>query len=201
MPRGTGKVFPELRKQQIELVELRPGRRLRVLCLNTLDKHCNSQQTSYSVIDSEAAQTSSSVTTGGFDHENTPSVTLANDTKERASTGDNDNVSIGLHVKNATDRNEGEDSSSVTIFFLHGVGGSVEVWTSQINYLHHQIDGCRVVAVDFLGHGHSSAPNEKIAYNFCELQQDIIELFKSFHTQKNLIIGHSYGFVYYCLLN
>lgn len=87
----------------------------------------------------------------------------------------------------------------VAIFFLHGVGGSVDVWSSQINFLAGRATATnqhwRIIAMDFIGHGSSCAPNSKTAYTFDELRKDVVELFEVFKCTRNVIVAHSYGLV------
>jgi pimeloyl-ACP methyl ester carboxylesterase len=175
MSRSQRKVFPELRKQlDAQLVEFRAKRFLRVLCINAASQHCNSRQVSNGMNDDY-------VTSNGTDGVINQAFTASSDQDKST-------------IFNTDVKTEDSDSN-IVIFFLHGVGGCVEVWTSQIEFILNHVNTCRVVAVDFLGHGHSSAPDEKAAYDFSELAQDVTELFNRFHGRKNFVIGHSYGLV------
>lgn len=80
---------------------------------------------------------------------------------------------------------------SVVIFFLHGVGGSSDVWQSQMHYF--ACEGYEIVAPDLIGHGFSCTPEDAQAYHFKEIGADLEEIFDKYCKKKNVIIGHSYG--------
>lgn len=79
----------------------------------------------------------------------------------------------------------------VVIFFIHGVGGSADLWYEQLKYFCKA--GYEVVAPDLLGHGQSSTPRSPADYQFSELSYDLIYLFDRFHKKRNVLVGHSYG--------
>ncbi|XP_070542260.1 protein ABHD8-like [Ptychodera flava] len=83
------------------------------------------------------------------------------------------------------------DQNNVVLFFLHGVGGSSDVWTKQLQYFANH--GYEVVAPDMLGHGFSSTPRDASAYSFFQLYQDLLAVFDKYSTKRNILIGHSYG--------
>ena len=107
--------------------------------------------------------------------------------------GENANISDD-HV---TPVSAGEDkttsSKTPILFFLHGVGGSADIWSSQISYFVSQ--GYQVVAPDMLGHGFSSCPDKAKAYTFSKLFRDILSVFDAYIPQdeKCVVFGHSYG--------
>lgn len=80
---------------------------------------------------------------------------------------------------------------STVLFFIHGVGGSADVWTAQMK--HFADKGYEVVALDLIGHGYSSAPRNSRAYHFDEIVMDTTELFDAVCKRRNVVIGHSYG--------
>ena len=84
-----------------------------------------------------------------------------------------------------------EREKSKTIFMLHGVGGSSDVWQAQIDYF--QDKGYELIVPDFLGHGFSSAPKESKEYTFNSLAQDILQIFDKYCKRQSVLIGHSYG--------
>jgi len=85
-------------------------------------------------------------------------------------------------------------ASSTTVFMIHGVGGSIEVWRSQFDSI--LIPAVtKIIAVDLIGHGQSFAPRHQEAYQFREIASDVISLFTEFHSTNNIIIGHSYGYM------
>ncbi|XP_071453295.1 uncharacterized protein [Hetaerina americana] len=79
------------------------------------------------------------------------------------------------------------------LLFLHGVGSSADVWSVILEYF--SAAGYEVLAPDMLGHGYSSAPDDRAAYTFDRLLQDILQIFDKFVSddQKCVAIGHSYG--------
>ncbi|XP_060070708.1 uncharacterized protein LOC132550635 [Ylistrum balloti] len=87
-------------------------------------------------------------------------------------------------------QNNGIDTGMV-LFFIHGVGGSSDVWKSQIEYFAEI--GYEIVCPDMIGHGLSCAPDRKQAYHFDEILADIDEIFDKYCKRKNVIVGHSYG--------
>ncbi|XP_046403183.1 uncharacterized protein LOC124168866 [Ischnura elegans] len=79
------------------------------------------------------------------------------------------------------------------LLFLHGVGSSADVWSVMLEYF--SSAGYEVLAPDMLGHGYSSAPNNRAAYTFEKLLQDVLQIFDRYvsDNQKCVAIGHSYG--------
>lgn len=90
--------------------------------------------------------------------------------------------------------------SGVTVFLIHGVAGSVEVWRSQFDSLLAEHTVKRIVAIDLIGHGRSSAPRHQEAYQFEAIALDIKTLFIQFRSNNNIIIGHSYGYKVFFLV-
>ncbi|XP_076880208.1 protein ABHD8 [Brachyhypopomus gauderio] len=84
-----------------------------------------------------------------------------------------------------------ETHPDVALFFIHGVGGSLDIWTRQLDYFSRL--GYEVIALDFAGHGASSAPQITAAYAFYALAEDIRIIFKKYAKQRNILVGHSYG--------
>ncbi|NXA42579.1 ABHD8 protein, partial [Eudromia elegans] len=81
--------------------------------------------------------------------------------------------------------------SDVVLFFIHGVGGSLDIWKEQLDFFTKL--GYEVVAPDLAGHGCSSAPQIAAAYTFYALAEDMRAVFKRFAKKRNILIGHSYG--------
>ncbi|XP_070788053.1 protein ABHD8 [Pituophis catenifer annectens] len=79
----------------------------------------------------------------------------------------------------------------VVLFFIHGVGGSSDIWKEQVDFFTKL--GYEVVAPDLAGHGASSAPQIAAAYTFYALAEDLRSLFKRYAKKRNILIGHSYG--------
>ncbi|XP_069779083.1 protein ABHD8-like isoform X2 [Narcine bancroftii] len=81
--------------------------------------------------------------------------------------------------------------SDVALFFIHGVGGSLDIWREQLDFFGKL--GYEVVAPDLAGHGSSSAPKVGAAYTFYALREDMRAIFKRYGKKRNVLIGHSYG--------
>uniref|UniRef100_A0A3B3BEN3 Protein ABHD8 n=1 Tax=Oryzias melastigma TaxID=30732 RepID=A0A3B3BEN3_ORYME len=81
--------------------------------------------------------------------------------------------------------------SDVVLFFIHGVGGSLDIWGSQLEFFSRL--GYEVIAPDLAGHGASSAPQIAAAYTFYALAEDVRIIFKRYAKKRNILIGHSYG--------
>ncbi|XP_033821154.1 protein ABHD8-like [Periophthalmus magnuspinnatus] len=79
----------------------------------------------------------------------------------------------------------------VALFFIHGVGGSLDIWGSQLDFFSRL--GYEVIAPDLAGHGASSAPQIPAAYTFYALAEDVRIIFKRYAKKRNVLIGHSYG--------
>ncbi|XP_015280606.1 PREDICTED: abhydrolase domain-containing protein 8 [Gekko japonicus] len=79
----------------------------------------------------------------------------------------------------------------VVLFFIHGVGGSSDIWKEQLDFFSKL--GYEVVAPDLAGHGCSSAPQIAAAYTFYALAEDLRGVFKRYAKKRNILIGHSYG--------
>ncbi|XP_072834106.2 protein ABHD8 [Pogona vitticeps] len=79
----------------------------------------------------------------------------------------------------------------VVLFFLHGVGGSLDIWKEQLDFFAKL--GYEVVAPDLAGHGASSAPQIAAAYTFYALAEDMRAIFKRYAKKRNILVGHSYG--------
>ncbi|KAM9718738.1 protein ABHD8-like [Menidia menidia] len=81
--------------------------------------------------------------------------------------------------------------SDVALFFVHGVGGSLDIWSSQLDFFSRL--GYEVIAPDLAGHGASNAPQIAAAYTFYALAEDLRAIFKRYARKRNILIGHSYG--------
>nr|XP_060640742.1 protein ABHD8 [Anolis sagrei ordinatus]XP_060640743.1 protein ABHD8 [Anolis sagrei ordinatus] len=79
----------------------------------------------------------------------------------------------------------------VVLFFIHGVGGSLDIWKEQLDFFSRL--GYEVVAPDLAGHGASSAPRVAAAYTFYALAEDMRALFRRYARRRNILVGHSYG--------
>lgn len=81
--------------------------------------------------------------------------------------------------------------SDVALFFIHGVGGSLDIWSSQLDFFSRL--GYEVIAPDLAGHGASTAPQIAAAYTFYALAEDLRAIFTRYARKRNILIGHSYG--------
>lgn len=81
--------------------------------------------------------------------------------------------------------------ADVALFFVHGVGGSLDIWGSQLDFFFRL--GYEVIVPDLVGHGASSAPQIAAAYTFYALAEDMRAIFKRYARKRNILIGHSYG--------
>ncbi|XP_068090266.1 protein ABHD8 [Hyperolius riggenbachi] len=81
--------------------------------------------------------------------------------------------------------------SDVVLFFIHGVGGSLDIWKEQMDFFSKL--GYEVVAPDLVGHGSSTAPQIGAAYTFSALAEDMRCVFKRYGKKRNILVGHSYG--------
>ena len=79
----------------------------------------------------------------------------------------------------------------VTLFFIHGVGGSADVWNAQLDFF--STLGTEIVALDLLGHGLSGCSKKAKDYHFNEILADVETVFDKYCKKQNIIIAHSYG--------
>ena len=79
------------------------------------------------------------------------------------------------------------------LFYIHGVGGSSAIWRNQLEFFGER--GYEIIAMDLVGHGQSSAPEQPHMYSFVEIAADILQVFDLFahRNGQNVAIGHSYG--------
>lgn len=79
-----------------------------------------------------------------------------------------------------------------TAFLIHGLGGHSKQWRKQVDLLNQKYT---LIMPDLLGHGKSDKPNPVHAnpYTFLELDKDLQAIFTKFSSEKNIVIGHSYG--------
>jgi len=97
-----------------------------------------------------------------------------------------------LYTQSTFSKTEDESyESKVMLFFIHGVGGTIQMWEPQIHYF--LTLGYEIIALDLLGHGQSGKPRVYNAYQFTELASDVMFIFDRFSKRRNVLIGHSYG--------
>lgn len=86
-----------------------------------------------------------------------------------------------------------EHPDDATMFFVHGFGGQTAQWAMQIAFFASRL---RVVALDFIGHGHSERPLESWAgYSASSLVADLQDVYCRYRSRhsENIIVAHSYG--------
>jgi 3-oxoadipate enol-lactonase len=83
-------------------------------------------------------------------------------------------------------------TSAATVFFIHGLGGRGEQWQQQVELLKSKYT---LIVPDLLGHGESAKPEPSYdnPYYFTAFSQDVEALFQRYSTEKNIVLGHSYG--------
>jgi len=83
-------------------------------------------------------------------------------------------------------------NSDMTAFLIHGLGGRGDQWREQVKLLKKHYT---LVIPDLLGHGKSEKPYSNLVnpYGFSELDQDLQAIFNHYSSDRNIIIGHSYG--------
>jgi len=117
---------------------------------------------------------------------------VANQMKLNPSTNENESPNL---TETSLNVNKTQDASNELpiLFFLHGVGGSADIWSSQLAFFVSQ--GYQVLAPDMIGHGFSSCPDKAKAYTFTKLFKDILTIFDAYVTEnrKCIVFGHSYG--------
>ena len=85
---------------------------------------------------------------------------------------------------------DSETPSDKTLFFAHGLGGSLLQWQEQIKYYKNQY---RVIAISFQGHGASQKSSEKEDYKISRYGQIAMGLLKHLHISSCIWIGNSMG--------
>jgi len=73
-------------------------------------------------------------------------------------------------------------NTAIVLFFIHGVGGSADMWHPQTQYFLYQ--GYEIISIDLLGHGLSSKPHNYKSYQFIELANDVLIIFDRFAKKK-----------------
>ncbi|CEJ89607.1 hypothetical protein VHEMI05442 [[Torrubiella] hemipterigena] len=81
--------------------------------------------------------------------------------------------------------------SKSTLLFLHGFPSHLGEWANQVN--HFAALGYGTIAVDMLGFGHSSKPDDGSELTFKSMAADLIELLDALTVSKVIGIGHDLG--------
>ncbi len=85
----------------------------------------------------------------------------------------------------------GAPDADLTIFLCHGAGGNKNHWRHV--WLALEAAGYRHVAWECYGHGESTQPRRSSAYAGAALVADYRAVFDIYATDRNLLVGHSYG--------
>lgn len=80
--------------------------------------------------------------------------------------------------------------SGPPLLLLHGFTGSLKTWSSFLPVFTKQY---RVITLDILGHGKSSAPTDPKRYTIEKAADDIIALLDRLHIDKTHVLGYSMG--------
>lgn len=85
-----------------------------------------------------------------------------------------------------------DNDIDTTIFLFHGSMASYKQFNGIINYLKEKFP-VNIIAFDALGCGRSEKSRVWEDYSSDELFLDALEVFNRYSTNKNILIGHSYG--------
>lgn len=89
-------------------------------------------------------------------------------------------------------RNQPNKINLPMLFLIHGVGGNTFIWQKQLIYFLER--GYEIIVPDLLGHGKSTQIKDEKSYQFLSLANDLLVVFDKYAKQKNVVIGHSYGY-------
>ncbi|MFD1205170.1 MULTISPECIES: 2-succinyl-6-hydroxy-2,4-cyclohexadiene-1-carboxylate synthase [Sporosarcina] len=81
-----------------------------------------------------------------------------------------------------------EDQPSIV--FLHGFTGSTATWNEVRSKIAHQY---RTIAIDLIGHGKTSVPDDPSRYTMEQIVEDLHCIFKQIDLDKFSLIGYSMG--------
>lgn len=85
----------------------------------------------------------------------------------------------------------GTDKGKGTIIFLHGLGGNLRAWDTQLSYF--QKKGYQTITFDLRGHGLSGRPKDIKDYSIEKFAEDIVTFLKIYPQKKVTIVGHCFG--------
>lgn len=78
-----------------------------------------------------------------------------------------------------------------TLLFLHGFPSTLYDWIFQIRYF--TTKGYGVVALDLLGYGETSAPDDVGNYRLKSMSDEVVQLLDSLQLQQVIGVGHDFG--------
>nr|AOR07016.1 alpha/beta hydrolase domain-containing protein-like protein [Saccoglossus kowalevskii] len=195
-----------------ELVEIRPGRIVRVQKINAItennsapnrktnDSHIIQEDPTKHYITNKKTSTEDELSSNTLESSSKPESTVKDiQTIENANSPDfgrrtpTSIAGIEMSPRSAESQRRmlTKSRSDTVIFFIHGVGGSSDIWTSQLHFF--SSHGYNVVAPDLLGHGFSATPSDESNYSFTNLALDLLEIFDRYYGRMNILVGHSYG--------
>lgn len=178
--------------EKTPLIEIRPSRHLRIQYLNPRPRN---QQFENEILMFKQYKNKGMPSSGSFTmpRRHDDDKTYQEDTLEQQLSlplSQNNTNSVSVH-ENSCQQTVNSATRDIVIFFIHGVGGSSDIWCAQMKYFSSK--GYEIVAPDLIGHGFSYTVRDAKAYHFREIAADIEELFDRYCKRKNVLIGHSYG--------
>jgi 2-succinyl-6-hydroxy-2,4-cyclohexadiene-1-carboxylate synthase len=91
---------------------------------------------------------------------------------------------------NAIDINFERFGSGLPLLMLHGFTGSIKAWQGIPEHL---ADRFHVIAVDMIGHGQTSAPEDPARYRIEYAVEDLLTLLDRLEIEQALLLGYSMG--------
>jgi pimeloyl-ACP methyl ester carboxylesterase len=80
---------------------------------------------------------------------------------------------------------------TTTLLFLHGFPSTLSDWVHQIRYF--SLEGYGVVALDMLGYGESSKPEDVSQYRLKPMSHEVIEFLNHLELETVVGVGHDFG--------
>tara|TARA_Y100000590_G_scaffold43685_1_gene46490 strand:+ start:269 stop:676 length:408 start_codon:yes stop_codon:yes gene_type:complete len=80
-----------------------------------------------------------------------------------------------------------KENETIPIVFIHGVGLTNEMWSSQVNFFKDK----NILTYDLIGHG--KTPLQKIQLNFEDFIKQLINLINELEIKKIHLVGFSLG--------
>ena len=96
-----------------------------------------------------------------------------------------------LHVNGERYFVRDSGGSGSAVLLLHGWPDDSTIWRHQLRFLDEQ--GFRAIAVDWLGHGESSKPNDRRRYSTACLARDTVDLLDELGVDRAHLVAHDYG--------
>lgn len=84
-----------------------------------------------------------------------------------------------------------EPAGGSDLFLLHGLGSNAAIWVRTVAALRELGCGCRVVALEQLGHGHSDRPSPDAPAN--DFVADAAAAIQRLQLRRPVVAGHSWG--------